>query len=319
MTYHTEQVSTPSSAVADLAIQVQGLVKRYGQREVIRGLSFAIHKGELFALLGPNGAGKTTTIEILEGYRQPDAGTVRVLGLDPWLQGAQLKQQIGIMLQSGGVYPAATPKEILELFATFYPEPEDPDAVLRLVGLEEVRHTRYRHLSGGQQRRLALALALIGKPRLLFLDEPTTGMDPQARRLTWLLIENLKHRGITIVLTTHFLEEAERLADRVAIIDYGQLIALATIRDLLQLDANFITVAAAQELDSRALMNLPGVEQVRKLETGRYALETHHPKRILAELTRWALAQDILLTEIRVGHSSLEDVFLRLTGERVRE
>ncbi len=168
----------------EIAVTVENLVKRYGDREVLRGVSFTIRRGEIFALLGPNGAGKTTTIEILEGYRRGDGGVVRVLGLDPWADAERLKPVIGVMLQSGGIYPAATPIEMLELFASFYADPEDPNELLRLVGLEDVRRTRYRYLSGGQQRRLALALALIGKPQLLFLDEPTTGMDPQARRLT---------------------------------------------------------------------------------------------------------------------------------------
>ncbi|MCS7255241.1 MAG: ABC transporter ATP-binding protein [Thermomicrobium sp.] len=302
-----------------LAIEVKGLVKRYNDRVVVDHLSFTVPRGEFFALLGPNGAGKTTTIEILEGYRRPDAGFVRVLGLDPWHDGHRLKPRIGVMLQAGGIYPTATPREVVELFAAFYPDPEDPSELLRLVGLEDVSQTRYRYLSGGQQRRLALALALIGKPELLFLDEPTTGMDPQARRLTWSLLEELKRRGITIVLTTHFLEEAERLADRVAIIDHGRLLVLATPQELMRLETDQITLTASQDLELAALQQLPSVRRVRELGNGRYALETDRPMDTLVELTSWARAHGILLTEVRVGYRSLEDVFLRLTGDDLRE
>ncbi|GBD19397.1 Daunorubicin/doxorubicin resistance ATP-binding protein DrrA [bacterium HR27] len=302
-----------------LAIEVEGLVKRYNDRVVVDHLSFTVPRGEFFALLGPNGAGKTTTIEILEGYRRPDAGFVRVLGLDPWHDGHRLKPRIGVMLQAGGIYPTATPREVVELFAAFYPDPEDPSELLRLVGLEDVSQTRYRYLSGGQQRRLALALALIGKPELLFLDEPTTGMDPQARRLTWSLLEELKRRGITIVLTTHFLEEAERLADRVAIIDHGRLLVLATPQELMRLETDQITLTASQDLQLAALQQLPSVRRVRELGNGRYALETERPMDTLVEVTSWARAHGILLTEVRVGYRSLEDVFLRLTGDDLRE
>jgi len=302
-----------------LAIEVEGLVKRYNDRVVVDHLSFTVPRGEFFALLGPNGAGKTTTIEILEGYRRPDAGFVRVLGLDPWHDGHRLKPRIGVMLQAGGIYPTATPREVVELFAAFYPDPEDPSELLRLVGLEDVSQTRYRYLSGGQQRRLALALALIGKPELLFLDEPTTGMDPQARRLTWSLLEELKRRGITIVLTTHFLEEAERLADRVAIIDHGRLLVLATPQELMRLETDQITLTASHDLELAALQQLPSVRRVRELGNGRYALETERPMDTLVEVTSWARAHGILLTEVRVGYRSLEDVFLRLTGDDLRE
>ncbi len=302
-----------------LAIEVKGLVKRYNDRVVVDHLSFTVPRGEFFALLGPNGAGKTTTIEILEGYRRPDAGFVRVLGLDPWHDGHRLKPRIGVMLQAGGIYPTATPREVVELFAAFYPDPEDPSELLRLVGLEDVSQTWYRYLSGGQQRRLALALALIGKPELLFLDEPTTGMDPQARRLTWSLLEELKRRGITIVLTTRFLEEAERLADRVAIIDHGRLLVLATPQELMRLETDQITLTASQDLELAALQQLPSVRRVRELGNGRYALETDRPMDTLVELTSWARAHGILLTEVRVGYRSLEDVFLRLTGDDLRE
>ncbi|HLJ80766.1 MAG TPA: ABC transporter ATP-binding protein, partial [Ktedonobacterales bacterium] len=200
------------------AITVEGLTKRYGEKDAVHEVSFSVARGEIFALLGPNGAGKTTTVEILEGYRAADGGSARVLGLDPLRDGQKLKPRIGVMLQQDGVYPDLRPPEVLGLFAQFFMAPEDPEELLRLVGLTEAAKTRCRQLSGGQKRRLALALALVGRPELVFLDEPTTGMDPQARRATWDIILKLKERGATILLTTHFMDEAERLADRIAIL-----------------------------------------------------------------------------------------------------
>ncbi|HEX5416921.1 MAG TPA: ABC transporter ATP-binding protein, partial [Chloroflexota bacterium] len=187
------------------AITVEGLKKSYGGREVLRDLSFSVGRGEVFALLGPNGAGKTTTIEILEGYRAPDDGLVRVLGLDPRRQGDELHRRIGLMLQQGGFYPALTPREVVRHFAQFYAKPADPEALLQLVGLEDSGKTRYRRLSGGQKQRLSLAVALVGQPSLVFLDEPTAGMDPQARHATWEIIRGLRQRGVSVILTTHLL------------------------------------------------------------------------------------------------------------------
>src|SRR5688572_30534071 len=208
------------------AITVEHLVRRYGARSVVDGLTFEVQRGEVFAVLGPNGAGKTTTVEILEGYRAPSDGRVRVLGLDPIRDAGRLKPRIGVMLQDGGVAPSMRPLEALELFASFYASPTEPRALLSLVGLDDVVGTRYRALSGGQKQRLSLALALVGRPELVFLDEPTAGMDPQARRSTWEIVRTLKRAGVTVMLTTHFMEEAEHLADRVAIVDGGRLVAL---------------------------------------------------------------------------------------------
>ncbi len=218
-TASSNRTETPAAAGSSdgVAIAVRRLVKSYSGRRAVDDLSFDVIAGECFALLGPNGAGKTTTIEILEGYRAPDAGTVRVLGLDPQRQGPQLKRRIGLMLQESGIYPAIQVGEALRLFASYYPNPADPLALLRLVGLEDAARTRYRQLSGGQKQRLSLALALVGRPELVFLDEPTTGMDPQARLATWEIVRSLKQTGVTVVLTTHFMDEAERLADRVAL------------------------------------------------------------------------------------------------------
>jgi ABC-2 type transport system ATP-binding protein len=302
-----------------VAVLVRDVVKRYGDRVAVDRLSFAVARGEVFALLGPNGAGKTTTIEILEGYRPADEGEVRVLGLDPQRDAAELKRRIGVMLQSGGIYPAVTPVEFLELLSHFYPDSEDPRDLIRLVGLEEVARVRYRQLSGGQQRRLALAAALVGKPELLFLDEPTTGMDPQARRATWSLVSSLRERGLTVLLTTHFMEEAERLADRVAIIDRGRLVALAAPRELTQAESDEVHFSGPAGLELGTLRGRTSVLEVREVAPGAYELRTQRPADALADLTAWARDAGVLLRSIRLGHESLEEVFLRLTGHEPRE
>jgi ABC-2 type transport system ATP-binding protein len=299
-----------------------GLSKSYGGRAVVRDLSFAVQPGEIFALLGPNGAGKTTTVEILEGYRAPDAGRVSVLGLDPLRQATALKPRIGVMLQQDGIYPTLRAGEVLALFARFYADPEEPEGLLRLVGLTDAAATRCRQLSGGQKRRLALALALVGRPRLLFLDEPSTGMDPQARRATWDILRDLKARGVTVLLTTHFMDEAERLADRIAIIDEGTLIALDTPAGLTRSQSTTSTevhFTAAADLDAGALARLPSARSARRDAPGKYAVDTGDPRALLVELTTWLRDQRLDLGELRVGRSSLEDVFLRLTGKEMRE
>ena len=310
-----------TSAPGD-AITVEGLTKRYGEKPAVHEVSFSVTRGEIFALLGPNGAGKTTTVEILEGYRKADGGTVRVLGLDPQRDGPALKPRIGVMLQQDGVYPDLRPPEVLGLFAQFFAASEDPAELLRLVGLTEAAKTRCRQLSGGQKRRLALALALVGKPDLVFLDEPTTGMDPQARRATWDIILKLKERGATILLTTHFMDEAERLADRIAILDHGEIIALDTPAGLTASQSTTTTevfFTARPGLDVAALGKLPAARGARSNGPGRYVVETGDAPGLLVELTTWLREQDGELSELRVGKSSLEDVFLRLTGKDMRE
>jgi ABC-2 type transport system ATP-binding protein len=207
------------------ALAVAGLVKRYGTLTAVEGLSFQAARGAVTALLGPNGAGKTTTIEICEGYRRPDGGEVRVLGRDPWHDATDLKPSVGVMLQTGGVYPGARALEMLRLVASFAADPLDPVALLDRVGLTRVARTPFKRLSGGEQQRLKLAMAIVGRPELVFLDEPTAGLDPQARRATWSLIEELRAAGLTVILTTHYLEEAERLADHVVIVDRGHVVA----------------------------------------------------------------------------------------------
>ena len=313
---------TAALAVNAPAIQVEQLRKTYGQRDAVRNLSFAVQPGAIFALLGPNGAGKTTTVEMLEGYRAPDGGAVRVLGLDPRRDSAQLKPRIGVMLQHDGLYPGLRALEIVRLYASFFVDPEDPRALLERVGLREAAHTRCRQLSGGQRRRLALAVAVVGRPRLLFLDEPTTGMDPQARRATWELIRGLQADGATVLLTTHFMDEAERLADRIAILDGGELIALDTPAGLTVEQSTTNTtvyLTAPPGLDIAALGKLPSARTVRAEGPGRYALETGDARGLLAEVTAWLRDQGADATELRVGRSSLEDVFLRLTGKDMRE
>ena len=275
------------------AIEVHGLRKAYGPREVLHGIDLEIPEGEVFALLGPNGAGKTTTVEILEGYRPRDDGEVRVLGTDPGKPTTEFRARIGIVLQSSAVYPLLTVGEIVELFAGYYPAPRDPADVVTLVGLDEKRDARVRTLSGGQLRRLDLALALVGDPDLIFLDEPTTGFDPAARRHAWETIRDLRALGKTILLTTHYLDEAQELADRLAIIQDGRIVLEGTPREL---------VAAEGTVEIRYRRN--GDEIV---------LDTDEPTRVLHDLTAEALARGEELEGLQVQRRSLEDVYLELT------
>ena len=281
------------------AIAVSGLRKSYGQREVLHGLSFAVETGEVFALLGPNGAGKTTTVEILEGYRRRDGGDVRVLGEDPERGGRSFKARIGIVLQSSAVYHLLSVREIVELFAGYYPRPRPAGEVIELVGLAEQREARVRTLSGGQLRRLDLALALVGDPELIFLDEPTTGFDPAARRQAWETIRDLRSLGKSILLTTHYMEEAQRLADRVAILRGGEIVGTGSPRELLSGHAS---------VEIRYRRN--GSEVV---------VATEEPTRVLHELTAQALADGVELEGLEVHRRSLEDVYLELTGEEAAE
>jgi ABC-2 type transport system ATP-binding protein len=285
--------------VTGVAIEVEGLRKSYGAREVLHGIGFEVRAGEVFALLGPNGAGKTTTVEILEGYRRRDAGDVRVLGQDPGRAGGDFRARIGIVLQSSAVYQLLSVGEIVELFAGYYPSPRRPDEVIELVGLGEKREARVRTLSGGQLRRLDLALALVGDPELVFLDEPTTGFDPAARRLAWETIRDLRSLGKSILLTTHYMEEAQRLADRVAILRAGEIVGTGSPRELL---SGHATV------------------EIRFRRNGReVVLETEEPTRVLHELTGEALASGAELEGLEVHRRTLEDVYLELTRGEDRE
>jgi ABC-2 type transport system ATP-binding protein len=277
------------------AIEVRDLRKSYDGVEAVRGISFEIREGEVFGLLGPNGAGKTTTVEILEGYRRPDAGEVSVLGVDPRRAGVGWRERIGVVPQSGDLYPNLTVLEHLELFAGYYAEPRPPRDVLALIGLEQKADAKARTLSGGQQRRLDLGIALVGDPELLFLDEPTTGFDPGARRAAWETIRSFRSLGKTILLTTHYIEEAQRLADRVAVLRQGEIVAAGTPAEL--------TAAAPA---SRISYRRDGDEIV---------IETEDPTRVLHEITERALREGFDLAALEVHRPTLEDVYLSLTDE----
>jgi ABC-2 type transport system ATP-binding protein len=276
------------------AVTVSDLRKAYNGLEAVRGVSFEIETGEVFGLLGPNGAGKTTTVEILEGYRRRDGGDVSVLGVDPQRAGERWRERIGIVLQSSAMHVNLTVREHVTAFAAYYRAPRDVDDVIDLVGLAEKRHERVKTLSGGQQRRLDLALGLVGDPEILFLDEPTTGFDPAARRAAWDMVRSLRELGKTILLTTHYLDEAEQLADRVAVMRKGEIVALGTPR----------------ELTSRA-----AATEIRYRRDGReVVVETAEPTKTLHELTGEALAAAVELEGLEVRKPSLEDIYLDLTG-----
>ncbi len=300
------------------AIEVVGLTKRYGERLAVDGISLSVGVGEVFGLLGPNGAGKTTTVEILEGYRQPDSGSVRVLGLDPSRDAKVLHPQIGVMLQEGGLYPGVKPLEVLQLFASYYDNADDPERLLQLVGLDDARKTLVRRLSGGQCQRLSLALALIGRPRLVFLDEPTAGMDPRARATTWQLVRELRDDGVTIVLTTHAMDEAEHICDRVAIVDHGRIVAAGSPMELTErVGHEEISFNAAAGLDRRRLGDALGLvgDAVAEIRPGDYVIAAASTPTLLADLTAWLRDEDISLGDLRTGRRSLEEVFLRMTSE----
>ncbi len=286
------------------AIEVHDLHKRYGDFEAVRGIDVEVRRGEVFGLLGPNGAGKTTTVEILEGYRERTSGEVSVLGHDPVLREGALRKRIGIVLQSGGIYSHLTPREALRHWASFYPHPRDVEEVLTLVGLQEKGDVRTRKLSGGQLRRLDFALALVGDPELIFLDEPTTGFDPEARRAAWETVRSLRELGKTILLTTHYLDEAQALADRVAILKDGRILAIGPPRELGTHPPGDHPAGAAHY--RVAYRNASG-ELVE--------VETDDPTRTLNELTSEALARGERLEELSVGRPTLEDVYLELTAD----
>jgi len=319
-TQTTTQMAHTNRQAGEEAIVVANFTKSYGSQRVVDRLSLAVRHSEVFALLGPNGAGKTTTIETLEGYRKPDQGSVRVLGLDPIRDAQSLKAQIGVMLQQDGLYPGLTAREVLHLFAGYYRQPQNIDALLERVGLNAAGKTRCRRLSGGQKRRLALAVALVGNPALVFLDEPTASMDPQARLATWEIIRDLKRNGTTVLLTTHVMDEAERLADRIAIIDHGRLVALDPPGGLTGAqNATVVRFVASAGLDCAQLAALPSASKAEEIRPGSYLLETADAPALVAELSAWLRDQKITLTEMRVGHGSLEDLFLKLTGTEVKE
>jgi ABC-2 type transport system ATP-binding protein len=302
---------------AQWAIEVAGLEKRYGDRNAVDGVSLRIARGEVFGLLGPNGAGKTTTVETLEGYRRPDAGTVRVLGFDPQGEAPSLRPRIGVMLQEGGLYPGVRPLEALKLFAALYPNPDDPDRLLDLVGLREVAGTYVRRLSGGECQRLSLALALIGRPELVFLDEPTAGMDPRARATTWQLVRDLRDAGTTVVLTTHHMDEAEHLCDRLAIMDRGRIVTEGTPADITNVGGHDLHFSTSAGLDLPALASALslGAHRVHETAPGEYTIGAAATPELVADLAIWLRDKGYGLTELRTARATLEEVFLQLTRE----
>ena len=313
MTPAVGSCAVPSQEAA--AVEVRGLVVRYGSLTAVDGVDITAQKGEVVALLGRNGAGKTSTVETLEGYRRRSRGTVTVLGLDPGDRSGRraLAPRIGVMLQRGGVYPAMGPAEALRLFSAYYDSPEDPHALLDRLGLGSVARTPWRRLSGGEQQRLSMALALVGRPEVAFLDEPTAGVDPQGRMAIRAEISRLRDRGVSVLLTTHELEEAERVAQRIVIIDHGRVVASGTLGELTG-GASAVRFTAAPGID---VVELGGVLQteVREESAGRYIVDGPATPETVASLAGWLAERNLPLTDLRAGSERLEEVFLRVTAE----
>jgi ABC-2 type transport system ATP-binding protein len=299
--------------VSERVISVRGLRKTYGDVDAVRGLDLHVDRGEVFALLGPNGAGKTTTVEILEGFRSRTAGEIDVLGHDPGRQEESFKQRIGIVLQSTGVDPYLTVRETVEMYSGYYPNPRPANEVIDLVGLADKRETRVLKLSGGQQRRLDVAIALAGDPELLFLDEPTTGFDPSARRAAWEIVKDLTGLGKTVFLTTHFMDEAQYLAHRVAVIAKGEIVA----------EGPPATLAGRNQMKARVAFRITTTQDLPSLGqepdgNGGWEIKVDDPTEVLHELTGWALDRDVRFESLDVTRPSLEDVYLEITGSQER-
>ena len=300
--------------MAPPAIAVEDLHVAYGAVRAVDGVSFTVHSGQVVTLLGPNGAGKTTTVETLEGYRRPASGVVRVLGLDPVADRRRLAPRIGVMLQSGGVHPGIRPLEALRLYAAFYAVADDPDDALERVGLGHRRRATWRQLSGGEQQRLSLALALIGRPQVAFLDEPTAGIDVSGRQLVREIIGELRDRGVAVLVTTHDLDDAERTADRIVIIDRGRIVAAGTRDELLATGDSGFRFTAPAGIDTSALGAAVGAT-VDEVGRGEYVVHTEATPPTVAAVTSWLAANDIAIGELHGdGRERLEDLFIRLTG-----
>lgn len=302
----------------DDAVVVDALVKQYGGRRVVDGLSVVAPAGKVTAVLGTNGAGKTTTVECCEGLRRPDAGQVRVLGVDPLRAGADHRAAVGVMLQGGGLPPGARPVALVRHVARLHARPLDPSELAERLGLVDFARTPVRRLSGGQRQRVALACALVGRPRVLFLDEPSAGLDPQARLSVWDLIAEVRAQGAAVVLTTHLIEEAERLADQVVLVDRGQVVAQGTPEQLTGAgtSAEQVRFNAAPGLDLASMRQvLPGDVQVAEPAPGEYVVSGVIDPRVLSDITSWCAARQLMPQGLRVGRRRLEDVFLSLTGE----
>lgn len=308
------------SSGANTPVRLRGVSKRYGSTVAVADLDLDVERAQVLALLGPNGAGKTTTVEMCEGFTRPDGGTIEVLGLDPIRDNARLRERIGVMLQGGGGYPAARAGEMLNLVAAYSADPLDPAWLLDTLGLKDAARTTYRRLSGGQQQRLALACAIVGRPELVFLDEPTAGMDAHARLVVWELIDALRRDGVTVVLTTHQLREAEELADRIVIIDRGSQVAAGTPAELMSTGAEGqLRFTAPRRLDLSLLMTaLPEGYRATETGPGDYLVEGDIDPQVLATVTAWCARLNVLATDLRVEQRSLEDVFLDLTGKELR-
>ena len=306
--------------MANPVLQVENLTKRYGDVEAVRGISFSVEEGEVFGLLGPNGAGKTSTIEILEGLRTAHGGKLSVCGYDPRIHADELKHEIGAALQSTSLPDKIRVAEAIRLFASFYKRRRNVDDLLKRFGLEEKRNAFYSSLSGGQKQRLAIAMALVNDPKVLFLDEPTAGLDPQVRREIYDVIEELKNEKKTIVLTTHYIEEAEKLCDRVAIVDHGKLIIEGTPRALKQgsADKTRIEVRLAKPESNDTLKRLDGVSDCRDIN-GAFVLHCQRPPQAIVALVKHLEAQGNELVSLEIATPSLEDVFIELTGRRLRD
>jgi len=299
------------------ALEISGLVKRYGGRAVVDGLDLVARHGEVTAVLGPNGAGKTTTIECCEGLRQADEGTVRVLGRDPLVDAAELRPRVGVMLQDGGLPTGIRAQDMLAHVARMYADPRDLGELTERLGLGSFGRTTVRRLSGGQRQRLALAAAVVGRPELVFLDEPSAGMDPQSRHAVWGLVRELRDEGVAVVLTTHLMDEAEDLADHVAVIDQGRVIAQGSVRDLVSDgDDNTLRLDASPGLDLGAALGDGLV--VTEPSPGSYVVVGAVGPTTVAALTAWLAERDVLATRLTVGRRTLEDVFLDLTGRQLR-
>ncbi|WP_313405783.1 ABC transporter ATP-binding protein [Aeromicrobium sp.] len=312
------------STTSTPAVEVRDLVMHYGRRDtVVRavdGLSLTVAPGTVTAILGPNGAGKTTTIETCEGFRRPQSGTVRVLGLDPVADAAALRPRVGVMLQSGGAWLGVRAEEMLRHMAALHAHPLPVDALVERLGMSAFARTPYRRLSGGQKQRLSLAMAIVGRPELVFLDEPTAGLDPQSRRATWDLVAELRDQGVTTVLTTHYMDEAQELSDFVHIVDAGRVISSGTAAELVADGArNTIRLRARAGLDLESLAKeLPPESAVTEPSAGHYVLSTSVDPAVLHRVTGWCAAHDVLLESVLVEQQTLEDRFLELTGRELR-
>jgi ABC-2 type transport system ATP-binding protein len=302
------------------AVLVRELRRSFAATTAVDGASWAASAGTVTALLGPNGAGKTTTVECLEGLQRPDAGSVRVLGADPWRSGPDHRARVGVMLQEGGLPTTSRPLPLLRHLAALYAEPALLDELVARLGIEQFARTTVRRMSGGQRQRVALAAALLPRPAVLFLDEPTAGLDPQARRATWELVEALRHDGVTVVLTTHFMDEAERLADEVVVVDHGRVIAVGSPGELMAAGAGgSLRFEGPPGLDVAGLAAaLPAASRVDEVAPGRYVVHGDVDTHLLADLTRWCADREVMPEGLTVGRRSLEDVFLDLTGSDLR-